>query len=51
MGINGLGVVLEDLFLKPVTQVENNVVGVSFNGESEEVNVELDTSARQVLEC
>lgn len=39
----------EDLKLKPLKQVKNNIVSVSLNGEGEELNIELYASVYQVL--
>ena len=41
---------LENLFFKSVSQVENNIISVSFDCKCEEVNFELDSCVSEVLE-
>ena len=43
MRVNSFLGVLEDLFLEPISQVKDDIVSISFNRKSEEVDLKLDT--------
>jgi len=49
--VNCLRCVVENLLLKPVAEIKDDIVRVGFNGESEEINLKLNASRGQILEC
>ena len=49
MGVKGLDSMLEQLLLKSVSEIEDDLVSVGFNGEGEEINLEIDVVLSQIL--
>lgn len=49
VGVNGFLDVLEDLFFESVSQIKNDIVGIGFDSECEEINLEFDAWLGQIL--
>lgn len=50
MGIDCFHILSENLFLVSVSKVENDVVGVRFNGKSEELDVKFYAKLIQIFQ-